>query len=109
MVQEKNYTIELAILEKQLTTDNSLLWGKLTIYHLTDLQVYYDRLLAEVGSFLEESIGRERKVLKLISKVILKRNYYVSISFRISRSYYGGEDNYLARTGQGNRFSDDVY
>ena len=35
-----------------------------------DLQACYGRQLAEVGGILEESIGRERKALKSISKVI---------------------------------------
>ena len=64
-----------------------------------DLQACYGRQLAEVGGILEESIGRERKALKLISKVISNQNHYVSTLFRISRSYYGAEDNHLARTG----------
>jgi len=79
--------------------DNSLLLGKLTIYHLTDLQVCYDRQLAEVGGIIEESVGRDRKALKLITKVILNWNYYISTSFGISDTYYGGEDNHLAGTG----------
>ena len=54
----KNYSIDSAILEKRLVIDNSILSGKLTIYHLTDLKACYDRQLAEVGGILEESVGR---------------------------------------------------
>lgn len=50
----KNYSIETAILEKRLTFDNSLLSGKSTIYHLTDLQSCYDRQLANIGGIVEE-------------------------------------------------------
>jgi len=66
----KNYSIESAILEKRLAIDNSLLLEKPTIYYLTDLKAFYDRQLAEVGGILEESAGRDRDALKLISKVI---------------------------------------
>ena len=33
----KNYSIESTILEKRLSFDNSMICGKKTIYHLTDL------------------------------------------------------------------------
>ena len=66
MVQEKNYATTSAILEKRLTVYNSSLSGKLTIHYLTDLRVYHDQQLAEVGDILEESVDRERKALKLI-------------------------------------------
>ena len=104
----KNYSIESAILEKRLIMDNSLLSRLLTIYHLTDLQACYNRQLAEVGRILEESVGRDRKALKLIAKVIPNQNHYISTLFRISDTYYGGEDNHLAGTGKGNRFLGNV-
>ena len=34
--------------------------------------------------------------------------YYISIGYRISNEYYGGEDMKLAGTGQGNKFSRDI-
>jgi len=82
--------------------------GKPTIYHLTDLKACYDRQLAEVGGILEESVGRDRDALKLISKVIPNWNHYVSTAYGISEKCYRGEDNQLAGTGQGNKFSGDV-
>ena len=39
----KNYSIEIAILEKRLTFNNSMLMGNLTLYRLTNLQSCYDR------------------------------------------------------------------
>ena len=104
----KTYAIESAILEKWLTADNSLLLDNLISYHLINLQAYYDRKLAKVEGILEESAGRERKVLKLISRVILNWNHYVSTLFEISRLYYGSEDNHLTGTGQGNGFLGDT-
>ena len=104
----KNYSIETAILEKRLMFDQSLLLGKLTIYHLTDLQSCYDRQLANIGRNVEESIGRDRQAIKLITKVIPNWEYHLSTAFGISEKYYGGEQRHLAGTGQGNQFSGDV-
>ena len=66
----KNYSIESEILEKRLIFDNSLLITKLTIYNLIDLQSYYNRQLANIGSIIEESIGRNRNVIKLFIKIM---------------------------------------
>ena len=104
----KNYSIESALLEKRLIFDNSMLSGKSTIYTITDLQSCYDRQLAEIGGILEESVGHDRAAMKIISKVIPNWKHYICTGFGISESYYGGENDRLAGTGQGNRFSGDV-
>ena len=104
----KNYSIESAILEKRLAFDNSLINGNNTIYHLTDLQSCYDRQLVNIGGMVEESAGRSRKVIQLITKVIPNWQHFISTNFGISSEYYGGQNNKLAGTGQGNRFSGDV-
>ena len=46
--------------------------------------------------------------MKLITKVIPNWRHYMCTGFGISTAYYGGEDNKLAGTGQGNRFLGDV-
>jgi hypothetical protein len=104
----QNYSIESAILEKRLIFDNSMLSGKKTIYTITDLQSCYDRQLAEIGGILEESVGKDRSAMKLIAKVIPNWRHYVCTGFGASSTYYGGEEDKLAGTGQGNRFSGDV-
>ena len=38
----KNYSIKIVLLEKRLVMDNILLTCNPTIYHLTDLKLYYD-------------------------------------------------------------------
>ena len=38
----KNFSIEIALLQKRLIFDNSLIEMKPTIYTITDLQSYYD-------------------------------------------------------------------
>ena len=100
----RNYSIESAILEKRLAIDNSLLSGQSMTHHMTDLKACYDRQLVEVGGIPEESVGRDRAAIKLITKVIPNWNHYVSVACGISEKSYGGKDNKLAGTGQGNRF-----
>ena len=58
-----NYLIENAILEKRLWYNNSLLRGQTTIHNMTDLKVYYDRQLPEIGLIVEELIGIKRKLI----------------------------------------------
>ena len=104
----RNYSIESALLEKRLIFDSSMMSGKKTMYTLTDLQSCYDRQLAEIGGILEESIGKDRSAMKVITKVIPKWRHFICTGFGISAMYYGGVNNILAGTGQGNRFSGDV-
>jgi len=73
----RNYSIETALLEKRLIFDNSMLSGKETIYTITDLQACYDRQLVEIGSIVEESAGRDRAAVKLMSKVIPNWQHYI--------------------------------
>ena len=58
---------------------------------------------------VEESTGRDGKVITLIIKVILNWKHYLSTVFEISFNYYGEEDNILAEARQENRFLEDAY
>jgi len=104
----KNYSIETAILQKRLIFDNSLIEMKPSIYNFTDLKSCYDRQLANVGSIVEESVGRNRAAMKLYTKIMPKFKRYISTGYGISEQYYGGEEDQLAGTGQGNKFSGDM-
>jgi len=104
----KNYAIESALLEKRLVFDNSIITCKKNIYHLTDLKSCYDRQLANIGAVIEESIGVNRNGLQLITKIIPRWKHHICTAFGISESYYGGIDQEMAGTGQGNKFSGDV-
>ena len=73
----KNYSIESALLEKRLILDHSLLSYKVTIYCLTDLQSCYDRQLLNIGGIIEESSGRDRKAMKLITKVMPNLKHFI--------------------------------
>ena len=108
MAQERIFSIETAILQKRLIFDNSLIESTPTIYNFTDLKSCYDRQLANVGSIVEESVGRNRAAMKLHTKIMPKFKRYISTGYGISNQYYGGDEMQLAGTGQGNKFSGDV-
>lgn len=101
----KNYAIESAILQKRIVFDNSLNSMKPTIYNFTDLKSCYDRQLANIGSIVEESIGRSRHAMKLFTKLMPRFKHYISTGYGTSDTYYGGDEEVLAGTGQGNKFS----
>ena len=104
----KNYSIETAILQKRLIFDHSLLETKPTAHNFTDLQSCYDRQLANVGSIVEESVGRNRSAMKLFTKLMPNFNRHVSAGYGISKEYCEGEEEKLEGTGQGNKFSGDM-
>ena len=88
--------------------DNSLLETKQTIYNFTDLQSCYDRQLANIGSIVEESVGRQRSAMKLFTKMMPRFKHYISTGYGVSKEHYGGNELKLAGTGQGNKFSGDM-
>ena len=62
----KNYYIKMAILQKQLVFDNSLLEMKPTACYFTDLQLCYSRQLSNAGSAVEELVGQNSAAMKLL-------------------------------------------
>ena len=70
--------------------DRSLLTMKVMVYNLTDLQLCYNRQLANVGSIVEESVGRNRKIMMLITKIMPIFKHYICTGFGISDDSYGG-------------------
>ena len=97
-----DYSIDNFILEKRLVLDNSIIIGKYNICNITDLQLYYNRQLVEIGLIVQESIGIQRKLIKLLIKVLLVMQHFVYTSFGISSISYGGNNEVQARAGQGN-------
>ena len=59
-----------------------------TAYAITDLAAYYDRQLANVEGMVVESVEADRRMVKLITKVIPSFQHNVCIGFRISINYY---------------------
>ena len=78
------------------------------MHYLTDLKSCYDRQLVNIGGLIEESIGRDRHAMQLTQKITPRWKHYVSTAFGVSEECYGGEENELAGTGQGNKFSGEV-
>ena len=66
-----NYSIETAILEKQLICNASSLNLQKIICNMTDLEAYFNRQLENVGSIIQESLGVERAAIKLVIKILL--------------------------------------
>ena len=67
---QKNYLIETAILEKRIIFDSSMINMQNTIYAFTDLKAYYDQQLANLGSIIEESVGRDRNAMIMFAKIL---------------------------------------
>ena len=72
---------------------------------MTDLEACYDRQLPNTCSIVQESVGTDRREIKLIIKTIRNFRHYLCTNFGISQNYYGGELDNLAGTGQGNTIS----
>ena len=84
----KFFSIEEAILEKRMIYKNSKWTGKQILHVIMDLAAYYDRQLANIESLVVESIGVERKMAKLIAKVIPAFKYNICTSYVISKLTY---------------------
>ena len=102
---QKGYSIETTILEKKLMHDNSLLNGIKNVHVISDLEACYDKHLLNIDSIAEESLGVERKSVKLVTKTIAAFEHYLCTSFGISSVSCGGTENKLGGTGQGNCMS----
>jgi len=57
---------------------------------MTNLEACYDRQLPLIRSIVQESVGVERQIIQLISKVIPRFEHYTCTSYRISSQYYWG-------------------
>ena len=53
-------------------------------------------------------MGRNRSDMKLYTKIMPNFEYYVSTRYRVSNTFYRGSKE-LARTGQENKFSGNMY
>jgi len=76
---------------------------------MIDLELYYDRQLVNLISIVLESIGIDRKVIKLIMKVIPAMTHCIWMGYRISINAYRSKSERTARTGQGNIISREEY
>ena len=102
------YSIENTILEKRLVYDYSRLTTATTIHNMIDLKSCYNRQLLQIRSIIEESVGIERKLIKLIANLLLVMKYHVCTVYSVSESYYSREQDQTAGTGQGNIISSSI-
>ena len=65
------YSTENALLEKRLIMDHAKKSGEENACTMSDLEAWYDRQLPELCGLVEESLGANTKVCKLVSKVYL--------------------------------------
>ena len=100
----KKYLMKSTLLEKRLALDYSLLLCKLTIHSLTNLQSCCNRQLLNIGGIIEESEGRDRKEIMLITKIMPNLKHCMCTDFGISSTYCRGEENQLAGAEQENKF-----
>ena len=76
--------------------------GITTVHAITDLKAYYDRKLLNLCWIVEELVGVNRRVIKLIMKVIPCIEYHICTGYSNSNQIYGGEQNQIRETGEGN-------
>ena len=69
------------------------------MHNMTDLEAYYNRKLPNISSIIQELVGVEWKIIKLLIKVILRFEHYVCTSYRVNTTYYKGLTELLARIG----------
>ena len=63
------------------------------------LEVCHDRQLPEGRRLVKDSLGTNRKVVKLVAKVLPRFEYYVWTVNGVSKEKYGGEKDKLDGTG----------
>ena len=72
---------------------------KENICAFADLQSYHDRQLANTGIIVNELVGRNRKAMKLFTKIIPKFEHYTSTECGVSSHSYSREYEKLAGIG----------
>ena len=82
--------------------DSAIRSGEKSITTIIDLEAYYVRQLPNIRGIMEEVVGIDRKVIKLITKVLPRIEYFVCTKFGISEQRYGLENDQYMGTGQGN-------
>ena len=72
---------------------------------VSDLESCYDRQLPELFGLVEESLGANRKVVKLVAKVLPSFEHHVGTVNSVSKDIHGGQKDMLGGIGQGDVFS----
>ena len=61
------------------------------MYFASDLEACYDRQLPELCGLVEESLGANRKVCKLVSKILPRLEHCIGTINGVSKNKHGGE------------------
>ena len=101
----KGYDINTAILEKRLIHDTSAYQKYPTIHYTDDRQACYDRQLPEIGLLAERSFGMSEEESSLLMQVLKNFNHFLATAYGIAKTSYGGHNDQLGGTGQGNILS----
>ena len=72
--------------------------GEKSITTITDLEACYDRQLPNIRGIVEEVVRIYKKVIKLITKVLPRIEYFVCTKFGISEQSYESENNQYVGT-----------
>lgn len=105
----KGYSVKNAILEKQLLFESNSCIQKQFVYTFSNMEACYHRKDANIIFMVEESVGVHRDQAMLFSKLLPWLNYYLATSYGISKSHYGGVEDPLCGTEQGNILSGTGY
>ena len=97
-----NYSIENAILEKQLMYNLVIRDRNEIMYNISDLEAYYNRQLPNIGCLVEESVGVEKEPAMLFAKILPVMEHHICTSYRISKDLYGSKTYKLGGTDQVN-------
>ena len=71
---------------------------------MSDLEACCDRQAPELCGLVEDSIGTNRKAVKLLTKSLPTLEYHVGIANGVSEEKHGGVIELLDGTGQGHVF-----
>ena len=91
----KGQYAENALLEKRLISDHAKKKEELNVHITSDLEDCYDRKTTELCGLVEESIGGNRKVINLLTKVLPRLEHHVGTINGISADEHGGENDLL--------------
>ena len=70
----------------------------------SDLEACYDRKIQELCEIVEESIGSNLKVIKLLKKMLPRFEHHLGTANGVNTDKHRGKNELLGGIGQGNMF-----
>ena len=93
------YSIEIAILEKQLMYNATIRILEPTLCNLLDLKACCDRELPKLGCIVEEVVGVNRETASRFYKTLPIMQHHMRTDYGISETYYGKKNDKLGGRG----------